>query len=290
MLQLQLHIADHPWELLPPKLSIALFLFSTLSLPLTIIVLLTNTTRAILHDYHAFISLGPGGTPSSPYGYLRIKFLSIFALRDPFTPAPVPSHFKQRSGVLIKLPRRAGERPNVRGIAPHRQTDQYAPSGIFNILRTNIAALANAHPKVLISKTSCFEKHGPGLFARTARNLTPHCNGEVCHAHPSDGSLHLTLHPADAAIVLRAGWGERHPLGSGGWLSRFVPGGFVMVYAPRTEEEVAVVMQIVTAAVWWVGGVTLEAGEGVGADREIDGLGNDTWAACPEPKQAILMS
>lgn len=86
--------------------------------------------------------------------------------------------------------------------------------------------------------------------------------GEVCHAHPSDGSIHLTLHPTDAAIVLQQAWGERHPLSSGGWLTRFVPPGFVMVYAPRTQEEVDVVMEIVKAAVWWVGGVDL-SGESV---------------------------
>jgi hypothetical protein len=82
------------------------------------------------------------------------------------------------------------------------------------------------------------------------------------HAHPSDGSMHLTMHPADAALVLSQAWGERHPLSSGGWLARFVPPGFVMVYAPRTEEEVEVVMEIIKAAAWWVGGVDAD---GIGA-------------------------
>jgi hypothetical protein len=185
----------------------------------------------------------------------------------------------------------------VRGIAPHRQTDQKSTTHIFAHLRAAIGALSSAHPDSLIQKTSCFEKHGPGLFALDARNLTPHCNGEVCHAHPSDGSLHLTLHPADAAIVLMAGWGERHPLGSGGWLSRFVPSGFIMVYAPRTEAEVQIVMHIIRAAVWWVGGVRLEegttggeGGKSGGAVQEVEVIGKDWGAACPDPKQAMLMS
>lgn len=52
-----------------------------------------------------------------------------------------------------------------------------------------------------------------------AKRLT--CGGEVCHSHPSDGSLHLVLHPADVRAVLEKGWGERHPLawddGEDGW-------------------------------------------------------------------------
>jgi len=73
--------------------------------------------------------------------------------------------------------------------------------------------------------------------------------------------MHLTLHPADTALVLEAEWGERHPLSNGGWLKRFVPAGFLMVYAPRTEAEIEVVMEIIRAAVWWVGG----SGSGISA-------------------------
>jgi hypothetical protein len=68
----------------------------------------------------------------------------------------------------------------------------------------------------------------------------------------------MTLHPQDARIVLERGWGERHPLARGGWLSRFVPIGFVMVYAPRDAEELEAVMEIIRAAIWWVGGQTLD--------------------------------
>ena len=82
--------------------------------------------------------------------------------------------------------------------------------------------------------------------------------GEVCHAHPSDGSLHMTLHPADAAIVIENGWGERHPLARGGWCRRFVPREFVLVYAPRDERDVEVIMRIVRAAVWWVAGIDVQ--------------------------------
>lgn len=84
--------------------------------------------------------------------------------------------------------------------------------------------------------------------------------------------MHLTMHPADAALVLSQAWGERHPLSSGGWLERFVPPGFVMVYAPRSEEEVEIVMGIIKAAIWWVGNVDIDGiGKAEGRLQTIKG-------------------
>lgn len=119
----------------------------------------------------------------------------------------------------------------------------------------------------LAERTSCFEKHSSGLF--TSIPITRTCGGEICHVHPSDGSLHLTLHPSDARLMLERGWGERHPLARGGWCRRFVPKEFVLVYAPRTEEEVEVVMGIVAASVWWVSGIDV-AGDEEGRRRRMD--------------------
>ena len=77
---------------------------------------------------------------------------------------------------------------------------------------------------------------------------------EIAHLHGTDGSLHLTLHQSDAAAVMNAGWGERHPLAG-----RTLPQGYIMVYAPRGEKELDVVMEIVRAGAWWVAGVELNA-------------------------------
>lgn len=56
---------------------------------------------------------------------------------------------------------------------------------------------------------------------------------------------------------------ERHPLARGGWCSRFVPQGFVMIYAPRSNEEVDTVMEIIKAGVGWISGEAFNL--------------NDTW-------------
>ena len=69
-----------------------------------------------------------------------------------------------------------------------------------------------------------------------------------------DASLHVILSPADAATVIEKGWGERF-----GWAGRAcisgrlkgvtAPAGWVLVYSPRDEEELAVVKKIIKAGV-----------------------------------------
>ncbi|OJD38809.1 uncharacterized protein BKCO1_4000211 [Diplodia corticola] len=253
-----------------------------LALALALALLLPTATYLIHRDYRAFLSLGAGGTPQTFLsGYLRVKLLSVFALSSPRSPAPVPADLRQ-TGYLVgsSLPARRGPRPTVVGIAPHRQTTQRAGAmdgaasaegaSAYAMLAARLRALARDPANHLAEGTSCFEKHGTGLFS--TRPLTRTCRGEVCHVHGSDGSLHMTLYPGDAKLVIERGWGERHPIARGGFFSRFVPRHFVMVYAPRDEGEVAVVARIVGAAVWWVSGVCVGKGEG---EEEGGGVRDD---------------
>ena len=233
------------------------------------IIFLIPAFRYLYLDYRKYIALGPGGTPSTFSGYVRVKILGLFALSNPYEPPSVPLYTTRKEGRLSNLPKRRGPRPTTVGIAPHRQVDQRTPPALFEILSAAIRTIASRNNRVELG-TSCFEKHGPGLFSINPLRRT--CRGEICHAHPSDGSLHLTLHPADAKVMLEAGWGERHPLARGGWLERFVPGGFVMLYAPRIEEEIEVVLSIIQAAAWWVSGEDVIALDAIRRDSGI----NDT--------------
>ncbi|PLB43727.1 hypothetical protein P170DRAFT_430758 [Aspergillus steynii IBT 23096] len=276
-------------------------------LSLHLLLLILPPTLFLLHairkDYHAFLALGPGGTPSTPTGYLRICILRLLALRNPFSPPSIPDSLSPQTGYFHRfsplspspsssaagnptkdtariLPHRRGPRPLVTGIAPQRQLTQRSTQAIYETLTQEIHALVHAHPEKYYTGTSCFEKHSTGIFALPSSPSSkpqpqdqnqPHptgkrsrvtCNGEICHSHPIDGSLHLTLHPADVRVLVERGWGQRHPLAweEDGWARRwlcgrrFVPAGFVMVYAPRDEREVQVVMEVVRAAGWWVCG------------------------------------
>jgi len=226
------------------------------------LVLASLTALYVHKDYHAFLSLGPGGTPATPLGYLKIKLLSLVCLRDPHRPISIPSHFRPQQGYFHNdeaLPRRTGERPVVQGIAPQRLQTQKSDGKVYTRLVDMIKGLAADSKNQLVERTSCFEKHSPGLF--TTVPIMQTCDGEVCHVHPSDGSTHMTLHPADVNLAMRKGWAERHPLARGGWCRRFVPEEFVLVYAPRDEAEVKIVAQIVAAGVWWVSGFDVRASE-----------------------------
>lgn len=61
---------------------------------------------------------------------------------------------------------------------------------------------------------------------------------EFAHLHPTyDGSLHVALPPDAARAVVDGGWGEPHPRS-----------GYMLVFGPRTDDEVEIVWQIVRAS------------------------------------------
>ncbi|KAI1333433.1 hypothetical protein F5Y16DRAFT_13853 [Xylariaceae sp. FL0255] len=221
-----------------------------------VVLLIAFVTVVIFihNDYRNYLNLGPGGTPATFSGYTRINWLKLWALRDPFEPVPSDPSIQPSSGILRKqpLPYRCGPWPRVVGIAPQRQVNQFGSRECYLALRRILENHGQAHSNEIGVGTSCFEKHGLGLFSRYPFNKT--CQGEICHVHNSDHSLHLSLHPDDAKEVLEKGWGQRHPLTSRcfGLLKMPVPRQFTMVYAPRSRDELKVVCQIIDAAGWWV--------------------------------------
>lgn len=202
----------------------------------------------IQNDYQNFLRLGPGGTPPTLAGYARLTWLRLFILRDPFSPPPCSCR-TPTAGILPRqnLPYRPGPRPTVAGLAPQRQLNQHGCPRAAAALAATLSRLAAHAPARFGTNTSSVEKHGFALFARHPVNVCG--NGEVCHLHHSDRSLHLNLHPDDIAEVLAKGWGQRHPLawgreGSKGdrwWLASLrvrspLPETFVLIYAPRGES------------------------------------------------------
>lgn len=200
------------------------------------VVCLVPIALLVHNDYCNFLSLGPGGTPSTVQGYIRITYLRLLSLRDPFTAPAVDPTRVPKIGVLNgqDLPYRAGPRPVVAGIAPQRQLDQHGSRRCYVALRRAMEKLSAQNPSKFGTERSCLEKHGLALFAR--HPLQTNCQGEICHVHDSDHSMHMSLHPDDIKEILQKGWGQRHPLA---WKGRFiqmpVSQDFVMIYAPRGE-------------------------------------------------------
>ncbi|KAK2610697.1 hypothetical protein N8I77_004107 [Diaporthe amygdali] len=217
----------------------------------------------VWNDYQNFLRLGPGGTPPTLSGYARLAWFRLFVLRDPFSPPSAGAVSRPASGVLApqNLPYRPGPRPTVAGLAPQRQLNQHGSTAAFAALKDVMNRLSAAHAAKFGIATSCIEKHGFALFARHPVNVCG--NGEVCHIHNSDRSMHMNLHPDDIAEVLGKGWGQRHPMawgkgqetarGARAWMMPRspLPETFVLVYAPRDETDLRVVLKIIESAIWY---------------------------------------
>jgi hypothetical protein len=99
----------------------------------------------------------------------------------------------------------------------------------------------------LTVRRSHFEKHNDAVFA--APGLPVHgdgqaSGGEIGHLH-ADGSLHVVLAAADAAQAIENRWGQAHPAEG---LAAGLPPAYVLLYAPRTPDEVAVAERLLDAA------------------------------------------
>jgi Family of unknown function (DUF5519) len=240
-----------------PHLPFARLNFLRLSLCLVVLVIFRFGYKYFEQDYKMFLALGPGGTPYSFRGYTQLSFISLFKLRDPYIAPELPSRLRPHHGFLRDLQPRQGRRPLVVGVAPQRQVTQNCPPAMVHALQDSIRELADECPSHWYVATSAFEKHNEALFSRFKTFTEPDYYGEIVHSHARDGSMHLTLHPEDVKLVLKKGWGERHPLAHGRtwWWHWPVPRGFMIIYGPRDRAELQQVKSIIRAAAWWVSGM-----------------------------------
>jgi hypothetical protein len=154
---------------------------------------------------------------------------------------------------------REGPRPKIMArTMPQRQVPEPMDEELNKELHSLVHKYGITYFHFLEVKPSHTEgKSTDGLYARpqgtTLNPLTEKqlLQTEIAHVHPSDNSLHVWLSQPDARKVVEKGWGQRFPL-------KFVHPGWVMVYAPRTKEELAEIEKIVKAGIAWVSGVTVE--------------------------------
>ena len=87
----------------------------------------------------------------------------------------------------------------------------------------------------------------PGGSIRIARAEAMIVDREFAHIHAQPnggGSLHLRIPIDQAETVVDKGWGEWHPFAVDGTMP-----GLVMVYAPRSDEDLEAVKTIIESAV-----------------------------------------
>jgi hypothetical protein len=146
------------------------------------------------------------------------------------------------------LPQRKGPRPQMIGPRPHAQVSEQSPPDLHRELGRRALELPGVRPaESLVSVPGALafvldeEKAGGPPEAFQAER-------EFAHLHPEhDGSLHMTL-PADVAAEAYAkGWGEPHPIS-----------GTPLIFAPRNDDELEVVMRLLRTSHAFAAGVTAE--------------------------------
>jgi hypothetical protein len=142
-------------------------------------------------------------------------------------------------------PARPGPRPTTCPELPHTQLDQQPDTRVRAQLIRRVATIPGVEARLT-------DAPAPGALALCVTSVPARSTGGSqaagefghLHAHP-DCSLHLCLPAALAAQVIAGGWGEPHHEPG----TEAAEGSTVlMIYAPRTEEELEVIVDLLVRA------------------------------------------
>ncbi len=146
----------------------------------------------------------------------------------------------------FSLPAREGESPRVTNGIPHIQLDQTASDDMLAELSAwafSLDGVVEQPSRASLPGTRALTV-APELSVRAEAMIV---GREFAHIHPQangGGSLHLRLPVDEAQEALDKGWGVWHPFAIDGSMP-----GMVMVFAPRSDEDLDVVKTIIEAAV-----------------------------------------
>lgn len=156
---------------------------------------------------------------------------------------------------LNPIPQRSGPRPLTNKNMPHSQIGVKPVPEINAELFRRCFALPNITNQPTVISV-------PGARALWLDENLPLAHPEAiaagrefAHIHP-DGSLHASLSSERAREAIEAGWAEPHPM------AQYMGNdGMVMLYTPRTPEELDVIFQLVVDSYNFVTGRTIQATE-----------------------------
>ena len=142
----------------------------------------------------------------------------------------------------MDLPFRHGERPRTTETNPHQQLTQNPTSEVHELLLSR--AFDFSHVERRPSAISVPGAQALWLSEEVGDGPTEAflIGREFAHIHPTyDGSMHAMLPSAEVEELLAKGWGEPHPMARRG----VIPATAVMIYAPRSAEEVETVLHVI---------------------------------------------
>ena len=153
----------------------------------------------------------------------------------------------QLLSTLQRIPNRPGPSPTATFEIPHQQLNQPAPIIVQEELITAVAAL----PNVLLWESPDSLPGAIGWILGESLDTDEKgdliAGSEFGHQHRNEvGSMHLSLPAAASQIVLEKGWAVLHPFSTVIHGSRAVD--YLLVYAPRDNEDLKIVWLIVQAS------------------------------------------
>ncbi|KKP01762.1 hypothetical protein THAR02_06141 [Trichoderma harzianum] len=209
-------------------------------------------------SYRGYIDLGPGGLPHNVFGWLLQGALRPLTLKSTvdysvFKKPGVSDSYEPHGTTRFlqePLAQRRGDRPVIPNyVAPQRQATEKGDKALMDRMNNHLQDLASRRPDTLAVKPSGLEaRDHPALWlvgTPLPKYLTKSTKGEIVHVHP-EASSHMVLSLTDAEEAMAKGWAELHPLS--GVMGR-LPLPYVMIYAPRDEEEFGIWAKFVDAAV-----------------------------------------
>lgn len=207
-------------------------------------------------QYQSWVAIGVGGLPHTLEGFRTLQSLNK-KLRNPLDISQLVAKMGATGDIktLKDLPKRPGARPTIAPFAiPHRQTDQHNNTTIRQKQKALFNEVVAQNKSLVHFQKSYFEKHNDAVFlndsTRGNQTVVTATHAEVGHLHPTDGSMHFSLSPSDTKEVLEKGWGELH--GLAGQIYKpgsQLPSTYMMVYSPRTEDELVIIKKILEAAI-----------------------------------------
>ncbi|KAJ7052564.1 hypothetical protein C8F01DRAFT_997919 [Mycena amicta] len=239
-------------------MAIALHYINANPRAVTLAAIIAVGTPMVIDNYRRYVALGESQlTKFGLFGWLTTVALTGLG-RETLSTAEYGEKVQGciDAGEMVE---RRGSRPQTGWhSAPHRQIDRLPSEEMAKRLEEMFAKHVAANPKLVqLVESSPHEQLHPGMVIHPDI-ATPHRDAEwavreIAHIHPTDHSMHLVLSPADSKVAIELGWAERHPL-SGVFKMFPLPGTYLLVYAPRDDEELEIVERLLIASIKYMTG------------------------------------
>ncbi|KAJ5484045.1 hypothetical protein N7539_005841 [Penicillium diatomitis] len=229
-------------------------------------------------DYRIFRGYGDGGVPNNILGWMTVRALfqpfgremvstEVYVQRIDATDGHGQGHdgYLTLSEEQLSARRRDG-RPQIGPhVVPQRQLTQIPDEDVMEKFHSRFDSFGLRNHHLVKFQQSNLEGHAQALFVANhlpITDLATCMQGEIAHIHSGhDYSVHAVLAPADCKKVIDAGWGQRHAF-SGTSAMTFlslgtipnIPSEYLLIYAPRNDAEVDIVMEIISASVKFMTG------------------------------------